>query len=166
MELVDPSEHTLDSFTEVLHKARQVDAGRSKERGNTETRLQITSKDREAAAEIIRLLTIALEEEEEEEEEEAIGGRFKVVPVKSYAEASQEEGIAQYRSLSNFSELHYFFLHSCADRVTRPSLPYCAVSFFFFCKNYAHVYDDGRNIWINIAVLLEFFVPFLFCIYI
>ena len=89
VELVDPSEHTLESFTEVLHKARQNDSSGPKGRVDSETRLQISSKDKEAAAEMIRLLTIALEEEED-----AISGRFKVVPVKSYGEASDGEGHA------------------------------------------------------------------------
>ena len=75
--LNDPSEHTLDTFQEVLHKARKrmetesADKGRDSEDRTVRVRVRTASlppaSDREAAEEVIRLLCIALKKEEIDE---------------------------------------------------------------------------------------------------
>lgn len=66
MHLVDPAEHTLDVFVKTLHKAREQ---RMKEREKTggATPSALHANSTAAAAEVIRLLSLALDEEVEEE---------------------------------------------------------------------------------------------------
>ncbi len=77
--LIDPSEHTLDTFQEVLHKPRKrmetesADKGRDSEDRTVRVRVRVRTaslppaSDREAAEEVIRLLCIALKKEEIDE---------------------------------------------------------------------------------------------------
>ena len=73
MRFIDPAERTMENFEEVLHKSRQKtidDSAATSDGESISFKSRFTKAERDEAARIVRLLSIALQEEEEEDEEE------------------------------------------------------------------------------------------------